>query len=735
MSRVRSLYIFLILLLATGMPARAQGVVKKIDVGNLRTRVLDNGHQSETESGKEDNRGVASYYFDGHQNTNRFFSRWSVRTAGTHIALPNWKDTTGTVWPFITAGAEYGTSDAERIMFVVPDASGNTIHKYVRNRPPSIIVDGNFVNDPFPYDEMEEVAPQKIPGTADVMVESHIRTWIGLDIHQKVLGWSQKNHDDYVIYDIVFKNTGNINRDDKIELPNQVLDSLYIMRAFQSFPSNSRDKEWASWTAPTDSIRMHYVYPSRQVNTTTDDLGAPSNNSNQQRFFGPQFTGEATLFVSRAPNDMLNDNPVQPQMRTIWDARLLFIKENALLHPTELDRAYDLIRRGVSNWNSSEPTYVKPPLYPGTMIEMPPDRGNVDYITKIVPWGPTGRYHTLPMYSIGPFRLAPGDSIRLVYAIVEGSITKRNSFEVARLWYAGQSATNPPCPPPPGFDWATKKDNLPPQYKAFPGLYNNKQNDWGKDCWIMTGKDSLFRNASAAQWNVRQRFNVPTAPPAPSLEVQGRSNAIRVKWGTESESASDFAGYRVYRTIGSFADSAWSQIFECTKSNLVHLYDDTSAIRGAAYYYYVTAFDDGLSNAPDFNGKRESLESHQFANMTTRPASLARPAVLSTLDSIRVVPNPFSLAAQKLQFPGQRDKIVFYNLPPECTIRIFSESGDLVKTLEHTKGSGDEFWGIGTVNNDLQTTDTGQRPVSGIYIANIVTPDGKTKNVKFLIVR
>ncbi|MFH0991103.1 MAG: hypothetical protein V1799_13930 [bacterium] len=729
MRRIYTVYIVLMLFVIVNAPLSAQGVVKEVNVGKLHTRVVDNGHQSETESGKEDNRGVAHYYFDGHNNTNRMFSRWSVRTCGTHIGIPRWRDTTGTIWPFMTAGAEQGTSDAEKIQFVVPDALGNTIYKYVRCKPPTVIVDGNYVNDPFPYDEMEMVAPEKIPGSADVMIESHIRTWIGLDIHQKVLGWSQDNHDDYVIYDIVFKNTGNVNRDSKIELPTQILDSLYLMRTFQSFPAASRDKEWASWTAPTDSLRMHYNYPSRQVGTTTDDFGGPRNDQNQQRLYGPQYCGEATLFVSKAPNDMVNDNPAQPQMRTIWDARLLYIKENALLHPNELDKAYDVMKRGVTSWTAGDPTYTKPPLYPGTLIEMPPDRGNVDFMTKIVPWGPTGRYHSLPMYSIGPFKLAPGDSIRLVYAIVEGSISKRRAFEIARDWYAKM------CTPPSGFDWATKKDNLPPQYKAFPALYNNNQNDWAKDCWVATGKDSLFQNAKAAQWNVRQNYNIPTAPPPPSVEIQGRSNAIRIKWGKESESVPDFAGYRVYRTIGSYQDSAWVPIFECTKANLVHEYDDVSATRGAAYYYSVTAFDDGVSNAADFHGKKQSLESNMLATMTTRPTSLARPAVLSSLDSIRVVPNPFSLAAQKLQFPGQRDKIVFYGLPPECTIRIFSESGDLVKTIEHTRGSGDEFWGIGTINNDLQTTDTGQRPVSGIYIANIVTPDGATKNVKFLIVR
>jgi hypothetical protein len=118
--------------------------------------------------------------------------------------------------------------------------------------------------------------------------------------------------------------------------------------------------------------------------------------------------------------------------------------------------------------------------------------------------------------------------------------------------------------------------------------------------------------------------------------------------------------------------------------------------------------------------------------MTTQPVLLSRPPG-EALEDIVVVPNPFSLKATDIQFPGDPNRIIFYNLPPECTIRIFSESGDLVETLEHTSGSGDEAWGI--LQNEQQTTGTGQIPVSGLYIANITTPDGQGRNIKFLIVR
>ena len=47
-----------------------------------------------------------------------------------------------------------------------------------------------------------------------------------------------------------------------------------------------------------------------------------------------------------------------------------------------------------------------------------------------------------------------------------------------------------------------------------------------------------------------------------------------------------------------------------------------------------------------------------------------------------------------------------------CTIKIFTENGTLIRTIDHTNGAGDEKWD--------SKTSSGQLVVSGIYLVYIV---------------
>ena len=79
-------------------------------------------------------------------------------------------------------------------------------------------------------------------------------------------------------------------------------------------------------------------------------------------------------------------------------------------------------------------------------------------------------------------------------------------------------------------------------------------------------------------------------------------------------------------------------------------------------------------------------------------------------------------------------------IPPKCKIKIYTERGDLVDTIEHTDKSGSHLWD--------SVTSSRQIVVSGIYIAHFeVTEDyedpdtaqtvrkGETTYRKFVVIR
>ena len=87
-----------------------------------------------------------------------------------------------------------------------------------------------------------------------------------------------------------------------------------------------------------------------------------------------------------------------------------------------------------------------------------------------------------------------------------------------------------------------------------------------------------------------------------------------------------------------------------------------------------------------------------------------------------------------MNWTGSTNDIHFVNLPAYCTLKIYTATGDLLKTIEHTSGSGQEIWW------DMRT-DSNQAPVSGVYILavdNAKASDNKPlpkKFYKFVIVR
>ncbi len=104
------------------------------------------------------------------------------------------------------------------------------------------------------------------------------------------------------------------------------------------------------------------------------------------------------------------------------------------------------------------------------------------------------------------------------------------------------------------------------------------------------------------------------------------------------------------------------------------------------------------------------------------PPSYSQEQAEAGLENIFVVPNPY-VAASTFEPPntyragrGER-RIYFMNLPRQCTIRIYTITGQLVQTLEHDSAIDD-----GQISWDLVTKD-GMNAAYGVYIYHVEAPD------------
>lgn len=165
-------------------------------------------------------------------------------------------------------------------------------------------------------------------------------------------------------------------------------------------------------------------------------------------------------------------------------------------------------------------------------------------------------------------------------------------------------------------------------------------------------------------------------------------------------------------------------------------YEVTGLLPSQPYHFSVTTFDYGHppTNVPP-------LEAGRSINQTMVYALDSPDLIEKKGTEVVVYPNPYrddkrdeyvELGSEPYTGQGQFDRrIHFINLPPKCTIRIFTLDGDLVREIKHDKDPDDptathETW-------DLITRNT-QAIVSGIYLFSVESDQGDQVG-KFVIVK
>ncbi len=388
--------------------------------------------------------------------------------------------------------------------------------------------------------------------------------------------------------------------------------------------------------------------------------------------------------------------------------------------------------------------------------------------------GKQGGYAFTTAY--GPYDFAPGESVRIVVVEGVGGLSIDAAVRIGRAFKLGgqdrstdlirYDANGDGMIQTGMFDFSlnqvdTDGDGM---FDAF----GHGLEEMTKNQWVVTARDSLLLtqqraiNLYAAS-NQMSTYPIPEAPHSPTtFTVTGRPDKVEIAW-TPPAGGPTRTGWNLYRTsrfedyiyqncmnldTRQFIDgsnaldpadpSAGSQV-HCGYDLIAELgagatsYEDTDLNRGTDYYYYLQAVGEAQPVDPDgINGTPNGspLRSSRYLTQTYLPVNLKRPPYGSTgtVADARIVPNPVNLGADPTIRFDQEDRVAFFNIPGNCTIKVYTEIGELIHTIEHTDGSGDELWNL--------TTSSRQLLVSGIYIAVITDNDtGDEAIQKFTVIR
>jgi hypothetical protein len=363
--------------------------------------------------------------------------------------------------------------------------------------------------------------------------------------------------------------------------------------------------------------------------------------------------------------------------------------------------------------------------WPGTFHAGNTDeQGSADYSAH--PAGTTQANNSKMYSTFGPYLFNPGEKLHLVFASGFSGLDMKTAQIVGAKWKNG-TLEEPVCLP-------NARTGYLPENFIFPT--DASEIDMRKDRWVSTGIDSAMKSAWRAKWNFDHGYRIPMAPPPPeSVTITGLGTGVEIKWtGAEAESRADFAGYRIMRRLSNLDTLFYQEIYSSGAADKAaeHLYVDKEVLIGAQYYYYIQskariAADDQLAD-PLSRGK--IICSSRVMEPTIywiNPPHFSQ----DDLARIRIVPNPYNINDPLLIKQGWTDQrgIQFYNLPGKVTIKIFTESGDLVQTIEHDSpvSAGYEIWNM--ISRSQQVIS------SGLYIVVFQKPDGETAFQKFMVVR
>lgn len=740
--------------------ARAQFTAQWLDIGTYHSTYTESGAQHEGNSSAPDGMEWPAIL----RNSSHF------RAKALWLGTKNWTDPNGQNFPYFVARIGPRTAGAD-VTFPVQNV---LLSKTPDTR---VEVDGALSFDNVAVVEAEQVDPS-LP--ADRMVHNIHNTYIGVTVERKAYAYVNQAHDDYNIIEYTYTNTGNTDDDEDIELPNQTLTDTRFFRIHR-WRGNlmgawavSGGQVWGKFSMVDVVGDGHAEYPINftaqylwigvdpEAQSQWDRIGAPLFQDNNWtasgdslgRLSGASMIGRATIHADNSPGDRsyIRCNP--GTISTCQPSTMGFMDSDEAL-TADGSSHEDYYEWGIrTRENPDRITGGSSHMFPHYADRIEPS-GIFWEAKNDASTGKQGGHAATTAY--GPYTLAPGEHVRIVLVEGVGGLGFDAGLKIGRSYKLGGSdrdteligydANNDGMIAQGAYDYSINQ--IDTDGDGMFDDFGHGLEEMTKNQWVMVSRDSLFKtlqrgiNLYAASNNM-STYPIPEAPHSPTLfTVTGRPDKIELAWNPPAGGPSR-TSWELYRTE-KFEDFLYvtgcpdNFSVRCGYEHIASLdagatsYDDSTPIRGTDYYYYLQAVGqsqpddpDGITGTPGgyaLRSSRSNTQTYQPVNLKRRPYGST-----GTVADARIVPNPVNLGSDESIRFAQEDRVAFFNIPGDCTIKIFTEIGELVHTIEHNDGSGDELWNL--------TTSSRQLLVSGIYIAVILdNSTGQQAIQKFTVIR
>lgn len=588
---------------------------------------------------------------------------------------------------------------------VMAELNEQKYHKHMDILQPSVLVQNyNFKLSPTQPEEYMWGVVQHKP---DFLGKPHPK----VRIRSKQMVWSLPKYDDFIIQRHVIIN----------EEPTQTIEDFYWF--------------WTHTIIPTYGGRQHgyvnddeYIWAS-DIRTYTDEQGAFVFYDDTEIM---QNSPNAPTIYEISPGDVTGDrgDPGNIQDINSIDRRLYspqivsdWIVDCSVNKNGEKKVWFNITSRGNGWWGNHNG--------PGSPTEEKRFWGEdpnkvLNYITNDQPrmdWAEAFAADPLKIYertpapflSAGPYDIAPGDSIEIIRLMCFGEMDRNVSM------LGGPEATQ--------------------SYKEL-GMKNFREN-WNAaleliDGWRATGN----WNAGITAYPPPTPGNVPGYGYEDELIVklyidpEKQESGFDISWVPVPDDYvdpikqyNDFVGYKVYRSEMSVM-GPWKEVADIKKEEAKSLIDENGRITyrlpsktGIPYRFCITTYDD------------EGLESGKTAYSLYGLAAKSAPS--DNFSRVRVIPNPFKQTS-RLTDLAEAKRLTFMFIPSVSTIKIFNVAGELIQTIEHDDGFGEEAWGS-TTGNDYMLTRFAQNVIPGVYIyyveSHVPGHEGESATGKFVIIK